>query len=85
MERAAQRKRRDYDILLSQEQRRLLAEIHREKTIDNKDEYRQLLHNLSVLEYRNGDLPWYDVHPLARHLIATDDDSDERDDAPTAG
>jgi hypothetical protein len=68
VERAAQRKRRDYDVLLSQKQRQLLGKVHRQKTIDNEEIYRELLHNLSVLEYRNAQV-WHDVHPLARHLI----------------
>lgn len=58
----------EYDILLRNKQRDLLREIHRTKEIDNREEYRQLLHNLSVLEYSNGDI-WYDVHPLVRELI----------------
>jgi len=69
VEAAAQRRRRDYDILLSQEQRDLLADVRSTKDIDNRAPYRELLHNLSVLQYTNGDDPWYDVHPLARHLI----------------
>ena len=53
VDRAILRKRMDYQVLLSQEQLQLLALIHQTKKIDNADPYRQLLHNLSALEYRN--------------------------------
>lgn len=49
----------------------LLAEVYRYKRIINDDQYRNLLFNRCVLEYRYLDddgeiLRWYDVHPLIK-------------------
>lgn len=46
-----------------------LAHVHRSKVLPNEDEYRNLLFNRCLLEYRytdsNGDQQrWHDVHPL---------------------
>jgi len=76
LKRAAKRKERSFGTRLSKAQRHLLYQVHREKDIDNEEEYRDLLHNLSVLEYRNAD-KWYDVHPLARAFMTAGDDSAE--------
>lgn len=38
------------------------------KNIRNDAEHRALLHNLSLLEYRNGDV-WYDVNQVVVPLI----------------
>ena len=69
VERASRRKRMDYQVLLSQEQLHLLAKIHQTKQLDNDEPQRQLLHNLSALEYRNDIGVWYDVHPLVIELL----------------
>lgn len=45
----------------------LLAKAHRTKQVDNTDEYRDMLHNLIVLEYING-REWHDVHPSVQRL-----------------
>lgn len=38
------------------------------KKCDNDDVYRDMLHNLIVLEYMNGLEPWHDVHPSVQRL-----------------
>ena len=60
--------RRDYEVLLSRDQIAILKEVHRTKQVDNNEEYRELLHNLSCLEYWNDDV-WYDVHPVVQPLL----------------
>lgn len=66
--RAARRKRVDYEVLLTSRQRQLLKDAHQNKRIENDEEHGALLHNLSVLEYRNDDV-WHDVHPLVVPLL----------------
>lgn len=68
VEKAATAQRKEYQVILSREQKRLLGAIHASNQINNDEAHRTLLHNLSVLEYQNGEV-WYDVHPLAQHLI----------------
>jgi hypothetical protein len=68
VERAAQRKRVDYEVLLTRKQLELLAQVNRTKSIENDEDHRSLLHNLSVLEHRNNDV-WYDVHPIILPLL----------------
>jgi energy-coupling factor transporter ATP-binding protein EcfA2 len=75
VEHAAVRLRNDHDVLLDRDQRTRLRTIHEEKSINNDEAHRDLLHNLSVLEYRNGSV-WYDVNPLVLPLL------DDADDAP---
>lgn len=65
---AAWRKRRDYQVLLTSQQLDLLRQVRKTKRVENEQEYRDLLHNLSVLEYRNHQA-WYDVHPLIEALL----------------
>jgi hypothetical protein len=60
--------RRDFEVLLSRQQLARLNEIHKIREIDNDDNYRELLHNLSCLEYQNDDI-WYDVHPVVEPLL----------------
>jgi len=45
-----------------------LAKVFRAKKCDNDDAYRDMLHNLIVLEYMNGLEPWHDVHPSVQRL-----------------
>ena len=68
VERAARRKRMDYEVLLTSTQLNLLRKIHETKNIENDEAHRALLHNLSALEYRNSRV-WYDVHPLVEPLL----------------
>lgn len=47
----------------------MLAEVSRTKRIINDDEYRKLMYNRCLLEYRylddEGEMQrWYDIHPL---------------------
>jgi hypothetical protein len=69
---AIMRARNTYRRAVGNEQWRLLAEISRSKRIVNDDEYRNLLFNRCLLEYRylnQEDLhPWCDVHPLIRGI-----------------
>ena len=44
----------------------MLRDIATTKIISEAEECLQLLENLAVLEYRDGDGPWYDVHPVVR-------------------
>lgn len=46
----------------------LLPGIHRSKRIRNDLMHQMMLYNLVVLEYLDGEEPWYDVHPAVRHL-----------------
>lgn len=69
-ERAANRMRLDYEVLLTSRQVDLLREVVESKRVENDEEHRALLHNLSALEYRNDEGIWYDVHPLVRPLLA---------------
>ncbi|NET57163.1 MAG: ATP-binding protein [Symploca sp. SIO2E6] len=51
----------------------LLAQVYRSKRIENDDQYRNLLFNRCLLEYRyideEGEMQkWYDVHPLIRGI-----------------
>ena len=66
--RAEESRRRDYEVLLTREQLELLGAVHRDKRLPNDEAHRALLHNLSALEYRNGDV-WYDVHPVVMPLL----------------
>jgi hypothetical protein len=44
----------------------MLRGIATTRNISEAEECLQLLENLAVLEYRDGDGPWYDVHPVVR-------------------
>ncbi len=65
---AVQGRRREYDVLLPDDQRRLLREVEEKKWVDNDEKFQPLLNNLSALEYRNEEV-WYDVHPLVKPLL----------------
>lgn len=54
--------------MLSRDQREALKKVTETNAIDHTDEYRDLLHNLSILEYENGNL-WHDVNPVVRDLL----------------
>jgi hypothetical protein len=68
VETALRSARRDYEVLLSRNQIATLKKVHRTKQVDNDEEHRELLHNLSCLEYWNDDV-WYDVHPVVLPLL----------------
>ena len=61
-------KRRDYQTLLTTEQLDLLSEIKTTRRIKNDGAHQALLHNLSVLEYRNETV-WYDVNAIVKALL----------------
>lgn len=71
VETAVRRKRMDYEVLLTSKQLERLREIKASKRVENKPEDRDLLHNLSVLEYRSRGI-WYDVNPLIEPLLETE-------------
>ncbi|MBE9116289.1 ATP-binding protein [Lusitaniella coriacea LEGE 07157] len=62
--------RNDFDILLGKADYEILVTVYREfKPEDPKQpEFLDLLHGLSVLEYRNRQ-NWYDVHPIVVELL----------------
>lgn len=65
---AIKNSRKSYEVLLSSSQLAALRNVHATKQIDNDEAHRQLLHNLSCLEYWNDDV-WYDVHPVVEPLL----------------
>jgi hypothetical protein len=66
--RAIQQLVNDYSRVVPEPYFPLLVEIHRTKSIKNDSDHRSMLHNLIVLEYVNGETPWYDVHPAILEL-----------------
>ncbi|MDJ0619083.1 MAG: ATP-binding protein [Calothrix sp. MO_192.B10] len=67
--RAITQARDTYRRAVENRQWKLLAEVSRSKRIVNNDEYRNLMYNRCLLEYRyldgEGEMQrWYDVHPL---------------------
>ncbi len=66
--RAIAKERSDYQALLSRKQLAVLHQCHQDKTLSNEEEIRDLLHNISLLEYAN-DEPWCDVHPAVLPLV----------------
>lgn len=68
VEQAAARMRLDYQVLLTSRTEQL-QQVDKTKKVSNTEEHRALLHNLSVLEYRNDEGVWYDVHPIVKPLL----------------
>lgn len=68
VELAGNRLRNDYQILLTSAQIETLKKVHQTKRVENDEPHRALLHNLSLLEYRNKDV-WHDVHPIVIPLL----------------
>ena len=68
VERAASRRRMEYQVLLTSRQLELLKAVHAARRVENDEEHRALLHNLSAVEYRN-DEAWHDVHPVVVPLL----------------
>jgi hypothetical protein len=66
---AGNRLRNDYQVLLTSSQIDILKKVHQTKSVENDELHRALLHNLSVLEYRNKDI-WYDIHPIVVPLLS---------------
>lgn len=67
-ERAIARLTSEFSRSIPEEHFPLLAKVYRTKQIRNDSDHQLMLHTLSVLEYRNGGEPWYDVHPSVRRL-----------------
>ena len=65
---AITKERNEFDRMLTLAQREALKKVVETKVVDQTEEYRSLLHNLSILEYENGSL-WYDVNPVVRDLL----------------
>jgi len=73
VQRAITQARDTYRRTVNHDQWGLLAEISRSKRVVNDDEYRSLLFNRCLLEYRylddDGEVQrWFDVHPLIRGI-----------------
>jgi hypothetical protein len=64
---AALDEQKNYQVLLTPAQLALLAEVHRTKKVVNDQAHRELLHNLSILEYDTE--VWYDVNPVIWPLL----------------
>jgi hypothetical protein len=61
--------RRQYQRILTGQQYELLNQVHQDHGIDkNKEAYLELLRNLSILEYANGDT-WWDVNPIVLDIL----------------
>lgn len=57
-----------YQAQLSDSDYNVLIEVHKTKDIKRDDQLVNLLHNLSVLEYRNG-RSWCDLNPVVRSIL----------------
>jgi hypothetical protein len=59
-----------YSRSIPEEHWKLLAQLHLDpdKYIPNDDEHQSMLGDLSILEYLNGEEPWYAVNPVVRKL-----------------
>ena len=57
-----------YQAQLSDEDYKVLIEVHQTKDIKRDEQLVGLLHNLSVLEYRN-DRSWCDLNPIVRAIL----------------
>ena len=68
VEYAARQVRNTYRGLLTEEQYRELWRIFQGGPFVNSPLARDLLHNLSLLEYDGGDA-WWAVHPIVRPLL----------------
>jgi hypothetical protein len=73
VQRAITEARDTYRRTVNHDQWRLLAEVSRSKLVVNDDEYRSLLFNRCLLEYRylddEGEVQrWCDVHPLIKGI-----------------
>lgn len=60
--------RSDFKAILRSEQYSALREASSRHGFVNEDVIQQVLHNLSLLEYRNSE-DWCDVHPIVRPLL----------------
>jgi AAA ATPase domain len=62
--------RAEFSRVLTGDQKTRLKAIQNSKSVDDIQDYQDLLFNLSLLEYRNGEpKPWYDAHPIVQDLL----------------
>lgn len=66
---ADQRIQRVYQHVLSDEDKRLLLDIRRDKKFRNTDTGKRLFSQFSITEYGTGDNTWYDVNPILFPLL----------------
>ena len=57
-----------YEAMLSDEDYKVLVDVYATKDFKNDDRLVGLLHNLSVLEYKNG-RSWCDVNPIVKSIL----------------
>jgi energy-coupling factor transporter ATP-binding protein EcfA2 len=70
LEEAANKLRNDFALPLGKKDYEILQKVYDNFKPDDpkQDEFLDLLHQLSVLEYRNRE-NWYDIHPLVVNLL----------------
>jgi hypothetical protein len=68
VEQATRKIRDEYRLFLTEDQYTQLGVCHKTKELRNSDQFKDLLGNLSLLEYRN-DENWCDVNPIVLPLI----------------
>lgn len=73
VQQALTRARNNYRLAVDNDEWSKLAEVCRTRRIPNDDEYRRLLFNRCLLEYRYTDaegelIRWHNVHPLIRKI-----------------
>jgi len=68
VEKAVLKVRADYQAVLNDADYAVLAARHADKRLSSEPEVQRLLHNLSLLEYADGE-PWCDVHPVVLLLM----------------
>lgn len=66
---AEERIRKMYRMVYSQDDRKLLLEIHRDKKFIKSDGFFKLFRQFSFSEYGSGEDVWYDVNPILRPFI----------------
>ena len=69
VQRAIAESRETYRKMIFADHWKMLAEVYEKQSMPNRDDYRKLLYNRCVLEYRQLEpdqriTTWYDVHPL---------------------
>lgn len=70
--RAVSNIRNDYRRMLTPAHLQELQRVHTTKQMSNTPVFQELLHNASLLEYRNEE-NWCDVHPIVLKLLETED------------
>lgn len=68
VELATNKIRNEYRLFLEEKHYALLREFHKTRKLESADKFKDLLYNLSLLEYQDGE-NWCDVHPIVLPLI----------------